>query len=113
MKYYKLQLVSVLLVQGLSFYFSSDTTREAVISAYGIFLILLIISFILKKILVHIQLDEVKKEIDELIIEKKAYILISLIFWATFFLWLSHYSSKNNENLDVFLVSPYSLVRLI
>lgn len=102
MKYYKLQLVFVLLVQGLSFYFSSDTTREALISAYGISLILLIISFILRKILVHIQLDEVKKEIDELIIEKKAYILTSLMFWATFFLWLSHYSSKNNQNLDVF-----------
>ena len=95
MKYYKLQLVSVLLVQGLSLYFSSDTTREAVISAYGISLILLIISFILKKILVHIQLYEVKKELDEHYREK-AYILTSLMFWATFFL------KKNNENLDVF-----------
>lgn len=102
MKYPQLQLSAILISQLLLLYFSSNIGSTILIQLYALFFLRCIVLFIVNKVLTISGLDEINKEIDDLIIRNKGYVFLFIIFMLSLFFYSLNYSFEN-EPLYIFL----------
>jgi len=112
MKYPQLQLTAILVGQFLIWCFSSDVGSNLLFQLYAVFIVRCIFLFALEKFLWVIGLDEINKELDNLIIKHKSYVFLFFIFVFSLILYSLNDFSLENE-VSYFILGWFILVTVV